>query len=176
MRFINNNYIFISFFSLIVTNVKSQIITPYALNMGGGYSDSYILEWSIGESASIDYFLNIKNGLNTGVLQPKNRFRKVTSPDGPAVFGNQIMIYPNLTSNLVYFKGNFTTSGNLEIQLVYNNSSLITTHYAGKVLGNYQTSFTLEKFPDGLFYIKVYFKPELANLQVGIYKIVKVSN
>lgn len=176
MRFTNKHNLFISFLILFVTKASSQTLTPYVLNMGGGYSDSFKMEWSIGESASISNFLNSKNGLNTGVLQPKNRNLKATNPNGPAVFGNQINIYPNVTSNIVYFKGNFITPGNLEIELVQNNSLVITTHNPGKVFGNYQTSFSLEQYPDGFFYIKVYFKSELSNIKVGIYKIIKVSN
>jgi len=178
MRFTNKHNIFISFLLLFVTKTSSQTVTPHILNMGGGYSESFKMEWSIGESASISNFLNINNGLNTGVLQPKSRFRKLTNPNVPnvpEVLGSQIIIYPNVTSNIVNFKGNFINPGNLEIQLVQNNSFLISTHNPGKVFGNHQTSFSLEKYPDGLFYIKVYFKPEQSDIIVGIYKVIKVS-
>lgn len=175
MNFKKNLNILIPFVFIFITKVSSQTLSPYTLNMGGGYSESFILEWSIGESASIDNFLNINNGLNTGVLQPKSRIRKLTNPIGPDVFGSQIMIYPNLTSNMVYFKGSFITLGNLEIQLIQNNSTLITILNAGKVFGKYQKSFSLEKYSDGLFYFKVYFKPEFSPVKIGIYKVIKAT-
>ena len=65
MRYTNKHNIYILSIILFVTKVSSQTITPYVLNMGGGYSDNFLMEWSIGESASIGNFLNSKNGLNT---------------------------------------------------------------------------------------------------------------
>jgi hypothetical protein len=144
--------------------------------MGGGYSDNFLMEWSIGESASIGNFFNSKNGLNTGVLQPKNLIRKGTNLNGPAVFGSQITIYPNLTPNIFYLKGNFITSGNLKMQLIRDNTTILNTHDAGLVSGNYEKSFSLAPYPDGIFYIKVYFKPNIGNMIIGVYKVIKVSN
>jgi hypothetical protein len=143
--------------------------------MGGGYSDNFIMEWSIGESASISNFLNIKNGLNTGVLQPKNRIRKETNLNGSTAFGSQITIYPNLTPNIFYLKGNFNTTGNLKMQLILDNTTILNTHDAGLVTEKYEKSFSLAPYPDGIFYIKVYFKPNIGNMIIGIYKVVKVS-
>ena len=176
MRYTKKHNIYILSIILFVTKVSSQTITPYVLNMGGGYSDNFLMEWSIGESASIGNFLNSKNGLNTGVLQPKNLIRKETNINGPTAFGSQITIYPNLTPNIFYIKGNFVTSGNLKMQLIRDNTTILNTHDAGLVSGNYEKSFSLAPYPDGIFYIKVYFKPNIGNMIIGIYKVIKVSN
>jgi len=176
MRFINKHNFFLIFFMLCFTRNNCQLLTPYTFNMGGGYNENYLFDWSIGESASIKNFSTINNSLNTGLLQPDNRIIKKINENGPTVFGKQINIYPNPTSNFIRFKGNFTTTGTLYIQLIHANSRILMSYDAGIVTDNYETSFSLNQYPDDIFYIKVYFKPTLGNMKIGNYKVIKVSN
>jgi hypothetical protein len=153
-------------------NVNSQVIAPFAINNGGGSSSS--MEWSIGESVSIANFIVSGYSLNTGVLQPMTNIVTSINEYGPAVFGSQITIGPNPTSSLLHIKTNFTEVGNLSIQVIDSKSTLVFKQEVGKIIGTYDKDIFMEKYPSGIFYIKIFFKPSIGKTKVGIYKIIKL--
>ena len=162
------------FFSLLFTytSLNSQSITPYALNNGGGTAAN--MDWSMGESVSIANFSAPNYFLNTGVLQPFTTIVTAINEYGPSVYGNQITIGPNPTTNLVHFKGNFTQSGKLSIQVIDAKSSVILTLDAGTINSSYEKDIFMDSYPSGIFYIKVFFKPTNGLAKTGIYKIIKL--
>ena len=164
--------LFFLFSLLTVNKLYSQTITPHALNNGGGYSSS--MEWSIGESVSIANFIASGNSLNTGVLQPMTSIVTAINEYGPAVFGNQITIGPNPTSNLLHIKARFNQAGNLSFQLIDAKSAIVFTQEAGTIFSSYEKDILMENYPSGVFYMKVYFKPSNGNTKTGIYKIIKL--
>jgi hypothetical protein len=160
-------------FSLLTVNIiHSQTITPHAMNNGGGYSSS--MEWSLGESVSIANFIATGYSLNTGVLQPMTSIVTAINEYGPAVFGNQITIGPNPTSNLLHIKARFNELGNLSFQLIDAKSTVVFTQEAGTIFSSYEKDILMENYPSGVFYMKVYFKPSNGNTKTGIYKIIKL--
>jgi hypothetical protein len=160
-------------FSLLANNnIYSQTITPYALNNGGGYSTN--MEWSMGESVSIANFISLGYSLNTGVLQPMTSIVTAINEYGPAVFGTQITIGPNPTSNLLHIKAKFNELGSLSLQLIDAKSSIVFTQEAGTIFSSYDKDILMENYPSGVFYMKVYFKPSNGNAKTGIYKIIKL--
>jgi len=167
----------IIFFLLVIIdlcpiNVSSQVIAPFTINNGGGSSSS--MEWSIGESVSIANFIVSGYSLNTGVLQPMTNIVTSINEYGPAVFGSQITIGPNPTSSLLHIKTSFTEVGNLSIQVIDSKSTLVFKQEVGKIIGTYDKDIFMEKYPSGIFYIKLYFKPSIGKTKVGIYKIIKL--
>ena len=142
------------------------------MNNGGGYSSA--MEWSMGESVSIAYFLTSGYFLNTGVLQPMTSIVTAINEYGPAVFGNQITIGPNPTSNLLHIKARFNQVGTLSFQLIDAKSTIVFTQEAGTIFSNYDKDILMENYPSGLFYMKVYFKPSTGITKTGIYKIIKL--
>jgi hypothetical protein len=164
-------FLFITFLSNF-TEAKAQSITPYTFNNGGGYFSA--MEWSIGESVSIANFLASGNSLNTGVLQPMTSIVTAINEYGPVVFGNQITIGPNPTSNLLHIKARFNQSGNLSFQLIDAKSTIVFTQEAGTIFSTYEKDILMENYPSGIFYMKVYFKPSSGNAKTAIYKIIKL--
>jgi hypothetical protein len=160
------------FFSLVLgSKISAQSINLYTFNNGGGSNST--LEWSIGESASIAYFTSAAYTLNTGVLQPL--IGNLTSiPYGLTVFGKQISIGPNPTSNILKIKALFYESGNLSFQLLDSKSSLLLTQDAGFIFNSYEKELFLNNFPSGVFYIRIYFKTTSGIVKTGIYKIIKL--
>jgi hypothetical protein len=160
-------------FSLMTVNkLYSQTITPHALNNGGGYSSS--MEWSLGESVSIANFIASGYSLNTGVLQPMTSIVTSINEYGPVVFGTQITIGPNPTSNLLHIKARFNQVGSLSFQLIDAKSTIVFTQEAGTIFSSYEKDIFMENYPSGVFYMKVYFKPSNGNAKTGIYKIIKL--
>lgn len=164
--------ILIFYIFLLGIQLNAQSINLYTLNTGGGYNNT--LEWSIGESVSIANFTNAGYILNTGVLQPLNSSIPSIIEGGPEVFGYQISIGPNPTSNLLHVKASLIAPGNLSFQLLDSKSMLVLTHDAGLIFSSYDNDFILRDFPSGVFYMRVYFKPISGITKTGIYKIIKL--
>ena len=114
----------------------AQPITPFTLNNGGGSSP--YMEWSITESVSVASFIAPGFSLNTGVLQPNTNVVTSINEYGPAVFGSQITIGPNPTSNILHIKARFTQAGSLSYQLIDAKSAIIFTHEAGTIFNIYE--------------------------------------
>ena len=112
----NNRICWLFILALFPAYLRAQSITPNTLNNGGGTAAS--MDWNMGESVSIANFSTPNYFLNTGVLQPLTTVVTAINEYGPAVYGNQITIGPNPTTNLVHFKGNFTQTGKLSIQVI----------------------------------------------------------
>ena len=93
---------------------------------------------------------------------------------GPAVFGTQITIGPNPTSNLLHIKARFNQVGSLSLQLIDAKSAIVFTQEAGTIFSSYDKDILMENYPSGVFYMKVYFKPSKGNAKTGIYKIIKL--
>jgi hypothetical protein len=149
----------------------AQSINLYTLNNGGGSNST--MEWSIGESASIAYFTSTSYTLNTGVLQPL--IGNISSiPSGPAVFGNQILIGPNPTSNMLKIKAMLNESGNLSFQLLDSKSTLVFNQDVGFIFNSYEKVLNINDLSSGVFYVRIYFKPSSGNPKTGIYKIIKL--
>jgi hypothetical protein len=160
-------------FSLLTNNnIYSQTITPHALNNGGGYSST--MEWSMGESVSIANFIASGYSLNTGVLQPMTSIVTAINEYGPSVFGTQITIGPNPTTNLLHIKARFNQAGTLSFQLIDAKSSIVFKQDAGTIFSSYDKDILMENYPSGVFYMRVYFKPSNGNAKTGIYKIIKL--
>ena len=150
----------------------SQSITPQTFNNGGGSSSS--LEWSITESVSVSSFIAPGFSLNTGVLQPNTNVVTSINEYGPAVFGSQITIGPNPTMSLLHFKARFAEVGRLSIQLMDAKSAIVLTQDVGTIFSSYEKAISLEDYPSGVFYLKVYFKSIVGNTKTGIYKVIKL--
>jgi hypothetical protein len=150
----------------------AQNITPHAMNNGGGYSST--MEWSIGESVSIANFIASGYSLNTGVLQPMSSIVTAINEYGPAVFGTQITIGPNPTSNLLHIKARFNQVGSLSLQLIDAKSTIVFTQEAGTIFSSYEKDIVMGNYPSGVFFMKVYFKPSTGIAKKGIYKIIKL--
>jgi len=165
--------VFLFFLLLLSTSILSaQSITPYTINNGGGYSGS--MEWSIGESVSIANFIASGYSLNTGVLQPMTSIVTAINEYGPSVFGTQITIGPNPTSNLLHIKARFNQVGSLSFQLIDAKSTIVFTQEVGTIFSNYYKDILMENYPSGVFYMKVYFKSITGKTKTGIYKIIKL--
>jgi hypothetical protein len=164
----------ILFFLLIFSTsvLSAQSITPNTLNNGGGYSTS--MEWNIAESVSIAIFIASGYSLNTGALQPMTSFVTAINEYGPAVFGTQITIGPNPTTNLLHIKARFNQVGNLSLQLLDAKSAIVFTQEAGTIFSSYEKDILMESYPSGIFYMKIYFKPITGITKTGIYKIIKL--
>ena len=172
MRFISKLNIIILFIIFSWTQISAQTINLYTFNNGGGFNNTN--EWSIGESESIAYFTSTGYILTTGVLQPLTSLSTGINEYGPLVFGHQITIGPNPTSNLLRIKTIFNEPGNLSFQILDSKSALVINQDAGLIFSTYNKELMLNDLPSGVFYVRVYFKPMSGKIKIGVYKIIKI--
>ena len=132
------------------------------------------MDWSISESLSIASFIAPGYSLNTGVLQPNTNVVTSINEYGPSVFGSQITIGPNPTTNSLHIKTRFAEVGRLSIQLMDAKSAIVLTQDVGTIFSSYEKAISLEDYPSGVFYLKVYFKSIVGNIKTGIYKVIKL--
>jgi len=168
-------FVFLSLFFLNVFHVNkacSQSITPFTLNNGGGYSSS--MEWNMGDSESIVNFITPSYFLNTGVLSPIPSIVTLINDNGLKIFGTQITVGPNPTTDIVHFKSLFNEIGTLSIQILNSKSSLVFSHETGIIYNSFEKDIHLENYAPGIFYLKVFFKPMNAPVKTGVYKIIKL--
>lgn len=150
----------------------SQSITPYTLNVGGGYSNT--LEWSIGESVSVSNFIRPGLELNTGVLQPTANLITAISDFPGQYFSNQIRIGPNPVLSVLYLDIELKESGNISYEFI-DIAGIERIHYdAGFVLGNFSHKIDLEKYPSGTYFIRLLFRPNNKEHQSAIFKLIKL--
>ena len=160
---------FLSFFIVLIPLCSfCQSITPQTLNNGGGSSP--YMEWSITESVSVASFIAPGFFLNTGVLQPNTNVVTSINEYGPAVFGSQITIGPNPTSNILHIKARFTQAGSLSYQLIDAKSAIVFTQEAGTIFNSYEKDILMENYPSGVFYMKVFLSQTMAMLNQGFIK------
>ena len=53
-------------------------------------------------------------------------------------------------------------------------STIVLTQDIGTIFSSYEKVISLEDFPSGVFYVKVYFKSIEGNIKTGIYKVIKL--
>ena len=164
---------FLSFFIVLIPLCSfCQSITPQTLNNGGGSIPT--MDWSISESVSITLFIAPGYSLNTGVLQPNTDLVTSISEYGPAVFGSQIIIGPNPTASVLHIKTRFPDLGKMSLQLIDTKSSIMLTQEIGMILNSYEKDISMQDYPSGVYYMKIFFKPIIGSLKTGIYKIIKL--
>jgi hypothetical protein len=152
--------------------LNAQSITPHTFNNGGGAVST--LEWSMGESVSVANFAGTAYFLNTGVLQPMTNLVTAINEFGPSVFGNEIMVGPNPTSNKLHIKTNFNQTGNLFLQIIDSKSAILFSNESGIIFNSYEKEFDISTCPSGVLYIRAYYKSIKGVSKTGIFKIIKL--
>jgi hypothetical protein len=169
--------IFCFLFFVFASNLNSQSITPFTVNIAGftAQKSGYSITVSTGEAISITNFTS-PNGasLNSGFLQ--NNPPLVTSiNDVLSVIGNdEIMITPNPTKTTTNLYAKFNKPGNLQYQILDVASKQLFRSPSANYLNAKQTIVDLTPYPAGVYYIQVLFKPTTGIMKSGIYKIIKL--
>ncbi len=166
--------VFFFFFSFLngFSYLAAQSITPFTLNNGGGSVPS--MEWSMGESVSITNFSAPGFFLNTGVLQPLSSVVTSIFENNTTAFSNELSVGPIPTMNMVHVRARFKQIGSMSLQVLDVKSNLLKINESGGLTSNFDIELSLDAYPAGIYYIRVYFKPIYGAIQSGIYKIIKI--
>ena len=166
------------FILLLTTSVISaQSITPFTINIGGfdATQGGYSLTISTGETISITDFKSPNGvGLSSGFLQ--NNPPLVTSIEDllSKIGDNEVSISPNPTSTTTNLITNFAVPGQMQFQILDLNSKLLYRSQAESAITVKRTEVLMNNYPAGVYYILVFFKPNIGNSKTGMYKIIKL--
>lgn len=179
----------LAFVLLFATQAFSQTISPFTLNVGGGskaIQPNFIVDWSIGESTSVDtYLLNAPSrGLNlgrywyvtSGVLQPFDNTHIIVTPLVPYWTAYEIRFYPVPTSNIVTIDLRTVTTGKISIQLLDMNSKMLELKEFYYTSSNGKYTWDLSRQSSGVYFLKVVLTSAQGKiLKQGTFKIEKIN-
>ena len=162
---------------IISTRIKSQSINSMIVNVSGvGVSaqSNYSLAYSVGELASIVTFIGANNiSLSTGLLQ--TFIPLVTGINDMVNIPNaSVAITPNPTSHYIQIQTRFNHSGTLHFQLLDAQSKIVYHNSPVNIYGDFQKTIDLIAFPSGLYYLQMQFQPTQGQIQLSVYKIIKL--
>ena len=157
--------------------LSAQSITPFTINIAGftATQNGYSLTVSTGETISITDFKSPNGvGLSSGFLQ--NNPPLVTGIEDllSRIGDNEVSISPNPTSTTSNLITNFAVPGQMQFQILDLKSNILYRSQAQSVISVKRTEVVLNNYPAGVYYILVFFKPNIGNSKTGIYKIIKL--
>ncbi len=169
--------IFLFLLTVSTSFLSAQSITPFTINIAGftATQNGYQLTVSTGEAISITNF-KAPNGesLNSGFLQ--NNPPLVTGIEDllSRIGDNEVSISPNPTSTITNLITNFAVPGQMQFQILDLNSKILYRSQPQSAISVKRTEVALNNYPAGVYYIIVFFKPNIGNSKTGIYKIIKL--
>jgi hypothetical protein len=158
------------------TGLQAQTVQPFILNNGGQSKQNSDLkiEWSLAEAVSITTLSNENWHFSMGVLQPSGQLITNLSEITLSGFGKSIQIGPNPTLGPMDIITQLNQSGKLTFQILNSNSEKILQIETKGISALQVHPISLDPFPGGLYYLKVFFEPLSGKSKTGIYKIVKL--
>ena len=177
-----------SFITLFYINAFAQIVIPPAspliLNTSGGtgqISNSYIIDWSVGEATLIETYYG-KNGspssrvgafwnVTSGVLQP---FDKLYKPTKPTWLSDEVIIYPIPAVGVITINIQSFAIGKLMFQLITQEGKILGTSSIDKNAFQLIEKTDLTRLSAGVYYIKLLLENASGEkIKSGAFKIIK---
>jgi len=184
--------IFIGFLFFSLQSISQTQTTPATqgiLNTGGGtaaISSTFTVDWSIGESTSIETyygensFSNSIVGTNwnvtSGILQPFDMTHIIYNYLIPTWTNQEIRFYPVPTPNIVFIDFRSVTSGKITIQLLSHDLKQMGSKEFTQLNGNSTQTWSLSNQPAGVYYFRILLssgKGEI--LKQGTFKVEKIQ-
>ena len=178
------------FFSL--QSISQTPVVPFTqatLNVEGGtaaITPSFILDWSVGESTSIETyygentFSNLIIGtywnVTSGILQPFDNKHIIFNPFVRSWTNQEIRIYPVPTPKIIFIDFRSVTSGKITIQLLNNDLRLLGIKEFTQINGNSTQTWNLSNQPSGVYYFRILLSGETGELlKQGTFKFEKIQ-
>jgi len=173
---------------LCTTLSFSQSLSPFTLNNGGGSKaimPNFILDWSIGESTSVEtYNVTAPPGIlyvsrywniTSGVLQPINK-TNIFNPIVRYWTAAEIKLYPVPTSNVVTIDFQALAAGKISIQLLDLSGKTLDVKEFYYGISNEKYRWYLSKHTSGIYFFKILLtSPQGDILKQGTFKIEKIN-
>lgn len=178
------------FFSLqSISQTPAVPFTQATLNVEGGTASitpSFIVDWSVGESTSIDTYYGenaFSNSIvgtywnvTSGILQPFDNSHIIFNPFVPLWTNEEIRLYPVPTSSIIFIDFRSVTTGKITIQLLNNDLRLLGIKEFIQINGNSTQNWNLSNQPSGVYYFRILLSTETGEiLKQGTFKFEKIQ-
>ena len=157
---------------IIASNSYAQSTTrsPQVINVGGGskINGTDSLEWSIGESASIDTYISGNLYLYTGILQTSILYPFIRNIDP-----GQIKLGPNPFRNKIKIETAFKTNGKVVLTVydsfgrsVFSKEVISSSEYLNE-------SLMLYSLGNGIYFLEIIYSDQSNQKVRSLHKIIK---
>ena len=166
-----------------------QTVSPSTMNSGGGsqkIKPGFVVDWSIGESSSIETYYVENSGPNiyigryynitSGVLQPFDNVHVIVNPNIPewSIYEVHFSPIPAADYVTIDFKSNIT--GNLSIQLLDANGRLLGQKQLSLANSTTTDTWDLLKCTSGIYFFRIVLtSTEGKILKQGTFEIEKIK-
>jgi hypothetical protein len=165
-------YLFAILFFACFT-ASAQSISPFTINVGG--ATSKMLDYSIGESASIAYLQNSSQiSLSTGFIQS---FTPLVTGIINQVFeeGEGLILSPNPASERIRLKGVLSRPGFFEFHLIDSQGRILETYPSTYYINYLDKEINVTQLMGGTYFIRlIYTSPDGVN-QTTSFKFSRIN-
>ncbi len=178
------------FFSLrSISQINVVPIAQATVNAGGGtaaMTSSFIVDWSIGESTSIETYYGENTFSNSiigtywsvtsGILQPFDNNHIIFNPFAPLWTNQEIRLYPVPTPNIIFIDFRSATTGKITIELLTSDLRLLGIKEFTQTNANSTQTWNLANQPSGVYYFRILLSAETGELlKQGTFKFEKIQ-
>ncbi len=140
------------------------------VNIGGGSNalSSVSLEWSIGESSSVNTYVAGIWQLYSGVLQTSTLYPFIRNIDA-----GQIKLGPNPFRDKINIETAFKTKGNVAFTVYDNFGRKVFSKDVFSSQEYLKETLSLQKLLNGIYFIEIIYTDHLDQKNRSLYKIIK---
>ena len=144
--------------------------TPQVINIGGGSNGtgSVNLEWSIGESSSINTYMSGILYLYSGVLQSSTLYPFIRN-----IEAGQIKLGPNPFRDKIKVETVFKTNGKIELSVYDVFGRTVFSKQVISSLEYLNESLMLQKLLNGIYYLEIIYSGQSDQKIRSLHKIIK---
>ncbi|RYE25192.1 MAG: T9SS type A sorting domain-containing protein [Sphingobacteriales bacterium] len=159
---------------LISAYIRGQSITPSMYNSAGGATKigTNTYEWSVGEMTLVHTATSSNIIVTQGLLQPMPR--NTTAIQTPIALYENLQVYPNPTSGIVYLQYNLPATGNMKYSLLDVTGKLIQNNQVA-VERTGKLSIDMGSIANATYMLYVYYQPISGASQTASYKVNKIN-
>lgn len=167
-------------FCFVTISSTAQGVYPFTLNNGGGSykSNSFQVDWSIAESASVQTFIGKGELLlSSGILQPYTLQNEVFVPNGSTNWlSSEIVGYPIPTQSTLLVDIKIAESGRMNLQLMGSFGKVLFSRTFDYSRINGAQKIDLTAFPPGIYYLNATLSAPSSSviIRAGSFKIIKM--
>lgn len=151
----------------------SQSISPFTINVNGAAEKT--LDYSIGESSSIDYFQTSNQiNLSSGFIQS---FTPLVTGIVNQVFeeGEEFVLSPNPATDFVRLKGALLKPGFVELHLIDQQGRILDTYPTTYYINYLEKEINISQLQGGTYFVRlIYLSPDGLK-QALSFKFIKIN-
>ncbi len=160
-------------FLFLFLSSSAQSISPITINVGGAATKS--LDYSIGESSSIAFFLGPNQlSLSSGFIQS---YTPLVTGIVNRVFeaGEDFVLSPNPASDFVRIKGALSRPGFIEFHLIDQQGRLLETYPSACYINYIQKEINTSALTGGTYFIRLIYSSSDGEKQALSLKFIKIN-